>query len=251
MPPREALVRAVRLRREDIPDAGAWPWSLPALRGFEELVLDPAVTFLVGENGTGKSTLVEGIAVAAGFNPEGGTTNFGFATKQDSVSPLGDLLTLARGARRPRTGFFLRAESMFNVASEIERLQEIGPVPILDSYGGTSLHEVSHGEGFLAIAMHRFGPEGLYVLDEPEAGLSPRSLLALMARMADLIAAGSQFVIATHSPILLAFPGALVLELDEDGLRAVDWDDADAVRLTRGFLEDPSAYLRHLLAEER
>jgi predicted ATPase len=246
-PPREALVRAVRLRRQDIPDASAWPWSLPALRGLEELALHPAVTFLVGENGTGKSTLVEGIAVAAGFNPEGGTTNFAFATRDDSVSPLGDLLTLVRGSRRPRTGFFLRAESMFNVATEIERLNEIGPEPLLGSYGGTSLHEMSHGEGFLAIALHRFGPGGLYVLDEPEAGLSPRSLLALLARMHELAAGGSQFVVATHSPVLLAYPGALVLELDEDGVREIDWEDADSVRLTRGFLEDPGGYLRHLL----
>ena len=239
----------MRLRRGEIPDAEAWPWTLPAVRGLDVLPLDPAVTFLVGENGSGKSTLVEGIAVAAGFNPEGGTANFSFATRTDSVSPLGDLLTLARGARRPRTGFFLRAESMFNVASEIERLDADpthGP-RVVDSYGGVSLHEVSHGEGFLAIAMHRFGPDGLYVLDEPEAGLSPRSCLALIARMHDLVAQGSQFVVATHSPLLLAYPGARILELGEDGISEVDFEDADVVGLTRGFLEDPGRYLRHLL----
>jgi predicted ATPase len=230
-------------------EAGDYTDELPALQGLERVELDPRVTFFVGENGSGKSTLVEGIAVAAGFNPEGGTTNFGFATRADSVSQLGDLLTLVRGVRRPRTGFFLRAESMFNVASEIDRLdaEPQGGPRVVDSYGGVSLHEVSHGEGFLAIAMHRFGPDGLYVLDEPEAGLSPRSCLALLARMHDLVAQGSQFVVATHSPLLLAYPGARIYELDEDGIAPVAFGDADVVRLTRDFLDAPERYLRHLL----
>ncbi len=238
----DPLIRSVRLRRDEIPDPQAWPWSLPAVRALDDLALDPGVTFIVGQNGSGKSTLVEGIAVAAGFNPEGGTTNFGFATREDSTSPLADLLTLVRGIRRPRTGFFLRAESMFNVATEIER-----PTAPRSRYGGVSLHEVSHGEGFLAIAMNRFGPEGLYVLDEPEAGLSPRSCLALLARMHDLVSEGSQFVIATHSPMLLAYPGALIYELDEDGIAPIAFDDADVVRLTRDFLDSPERYFRHLL----
>lgn len=239
----------MRLRRDEIPDPTAWPWSLPAVRALDDLTLDPGVTFVVGQNGSGKSTLVEGIAVAAGFNPEGGTTNFKFATREDSVSQLGDLLTLVRGARRPKTGFFLRAESMFNVASEIDRLDDDpdGGARVIDSYGGVSLHEVSHGEGFLAIATHRFGSEGLYVLDEPEAGLSPRSCLGLLARMHDLVGEGSQFVVATHSPMLLAYPGALIYELDEDGIAPVAFEDADVVRLTRGFLEAPERYFRHLL----
>jgi predicted ATPase len=245
----DPLIRSVRLRRDEIPDPQAWPWSLPAVRALDDLPLDPGVTFIVGQNGSGKSTLVEGIAVAAGFNPEGGTTNFGFATREDSVSSLSDLLTLVRGSRRPRTGFFLRAESMFNVASEIERLdaEPCGGARVIDSYGGVSLHEVSHGEGFLAIATHRFGPEGLYVLDEPEAGLSPRSCLALLARMHDLVGEGSQFIVATHSPMLLAYPGALIYELDEDGIAPVAFEDTDVVRLTRGFLEAPERYFRHLL----
>jgi len=237
----DPLIRSVRLRRDEIPDPQAWPWSLPAVRALDDLALDPGVTFIVGQNGSGKSTLVEGIAVAAGFNPEGGTTNFGFATREDSVSPLAELLTLVRGVRRPKTGFFLRAESMFNVATEIENLGAE------ESYGGVSLHEVSHGEGFLAIATNRFGPEGLYVLDEPEAGLSPRSCLALLARMHDLVGEGSQFVVATHSPVLLAYPGALIYELDEDGIAPVAFEDTDVVRLTRDFLDSPERYFRHLL----
>jgi predicted ATPase len=238
---REALIRSVRLRRGEIPDATAWPWSLPAVCALDDLALDPGVTFVVGQNGSGKSTLVEGIAVAAGFNAEGGTVNFNFATRAGSVSPLSDLLTLVRGARRPRSGFFLRAESMFNVATAID---DVGATR---SYGGVSLHEMSHGEGFLATAMHRFGPDGLYVLDEPEAGLSPRSCLALIARMSDLVADGSQFVVATHSPLLLAYPGALIYELDEDGIHETAFEDTDVVQLTRGFLEAPERYLRHLL----
>ena len=243
MPVAEPLVRSIRLRRDEIPDAAAWPWSLPAVRRLDDLRLDPAVTFLVGENGSGKSTLVEGIALAAGLNPEGGTMNFHFATREDSVSPLGDLLTLVRGTRRPKTGFFLRAESMFNVATEIERIGDT----ILDFYGGVSLHEVSHGEGFLAIATNRFGPEGLYMLDEPEAALSPRSLLALITRMGQLVAEGSQFVIATHSPLLLAFPGARIYELSEDGITEAAFEDTDVVQLSRSFLEAPERFLRHLL----
>jgi predicted ATPase len=154
-----------------------------------------------------------------------------------------------RGSRRPRTGFFLRAESVFNVASEIDRLDaEPGPgAKVIGSYGGVSLHEVSHGEGFLAIATNRFGPEGLYILDEPEAGLSPRSCLALLARMHDLVGEGSQFVVATHSPMLLAYPGALIYDLDEDGIAPIAFEDADAVRLTRDFLDAPERYFRHLL----
>jgi predicted ATPase len=241
MPAAEPLVRSIRLRRDEIPDPAAWPWSLPAVRALHDLALDPGVTFLAGENGGGKSTLVEGIAVAAGFNPEGGTTNLGFETRVDSVSPLGELLTLVRGARRPKTGFFLRAETMFNLATAIEDVQ------VEHAYGGTSLHEVSHGEGFLAIAMHRFGPDGLYVLDEPEAGLSPRSILALLARMGDLVADGSQFVVATHSPLLLAFPGARIYELSEDGIAETTFEDAEVVQLSRSFLEAPERFLRHLL----
>ena len=238
----DPLIRSVRLRRDEIPDPQAWPWSLPAVRALDDLALDPGVTFIVGQNGSGKSTLVEGIAVAAGFNPEGGTTNFGFATREDSTSPLADLLTLVRGTRRPSTGFFLRAESMFNVAREIDRLDDepYGGARVIESYGGVSLHEVSHGEGFLAIAMNRFGSEGLYVLDEPEAGLSPRSCLALLARMHDLVGEGSQFVIATHSPMLLAYPGALIYELDEDGIAPIAFEDADVVRLTATSWTHPS-----------
>ena len=158
---REPLLRAVVVR-EDVRQPDRWPWSVPVLRSLERLELHPGVTFLVGENGTGKSTLVEGIAVAAGFPPEGGSLGFGAHTREE-VAALADGLRLDGSYRRPRTGFFLRAESFFNVATEIDRLEAEDP-GLLASYGDVSLHERSHGEGFLALALHRFGPDGLYVL---------------------------------------------------------------------------------------
>jgi predicted ATPase len=170
----------VQLKRAEVPSFDAYPFSLPAVRHLEVLELHPCVTYVVGENGSGKSTLLEAIAVAWGFNPEGGTRNFRFGTRQ-SHSELHEYLRIAKGVRRPRDGFFLRAESFFNVATEIDRLD------VVDSYGGRSLHEQSHGEAFLALMMNRFGGEGLYILDEPEAALSPQRQLTALARIHQLV----------------------------------------------------------------
>ncbi|WP_235921157.1 AAA family ATPase [Lentzea tibetensis] len=235
------FIRHVRLAPDA--DTGRYPFTLPVVRSLvgEELELDPGVTFLVGDNGAGKSTLVEALAVAAGFNAEGGSRSFRFATRA-TESSLGDDLIVQWGLRKPRNGFFLRAESFYNVASEIERLD------VVDAYGGRSLHEKSHGEAFLALVTHRFGPNGLYLLDEPEAALSPRGCLALIARIAELVEQGSQFVIATHSPIVLAVPGARILQIDADGaIERVEYDEAEPVAMTRGFLADPNRFLRHLV----
>lgn len=238
-----------QVRLESAGAVGGYPFTLPVVRSLreQEIDLDPAVTFLVGDNGSGKSTLIEALAVAAGFNPEGGSQSFRFATRA-TESSLGDHLILRWGVRKPKTGFFLRAESFYNVASEVDRLdQEPGP-SLLPSYGGRSLHEQSHGESFLSLITHRFGPRGLYLLDEPEAALSLKSCLALVARIAELTAQGCQFVIATHSPIVLAVPGARILQIDADGrLDQVEYDDAEPVRLTRNFLADPRNFLRHLI----
>lgn len=232
---------------------GRYPFTLPIVRHLDRaggLELDPQVTFLVGDNGTGKSTLVEALAVAAGFNAEGGSQSFRFATRA-SESSLGDHLILRWGTRKPRTGFFLRAESFYNVATEIDKLDKESSVPLLPAYGGVSLHERSHGESFLDLVTHRFGPNGLYLLDEPEAALSVKGCLALVARIAELIGQGCQFVVATHSPILLAVPGARILQIDGDGdIEQVAFDEADPVTLTRGFLQAPNRFLRHLLAED-
>lgn len=246
-PPRgvhgEGIVERVLLQPPS-PDEGrdrdAYPWGLAAVRALDEpLALDPKVTIFVGENGSGKSTLLEAIAVAAGFNPEGGTTNFDFETRR-SHSPLCDALLL-EWARRPRTGFFFRGESFFNVATEIEKLG------VGDSYGGRSLHEQSHGEAFLALVNHRFGPDGLYVLDEPEQALAPQRQLSLLAAIHALVLRRSQFVIATHSPILMAYPGAKLLGFGRDGLRETRWEDTEHVQVYKGFLNDPQRWLKHLL----
>ena len=237
-------IRSVRLERDDIVDETVHPFDLPAVQALDELALDPGVTLLVGENGSGKSTLVEAIAVAAGFNAEGGSRNFSFATR-DSTSPLHRHLRLVRAPGRPATGFFLRAESFFNVASQVEGL---GP-EIAKVYGDRSLHEQSHGESFLSLVLHRFTDHGLYVMDEPEAALSPRGCLALLAAMHDLVVAGSQFVVATHSPLLMAYPGATILELDDDGITEVAYDDLAHVQLYRSFLDAPERFLRQLLAD--
>jgi predicted ATPase len=232
----EPLIRFVRVRER----GSGWPWTIPALAALEELPLAPGVTFLVGENGSGKSTLIEGIAVAAGFAPEGGSLQFGAQTR-DEAPPLAEALVLVRGSRRPRDGFFLRAETFFNVATAIDAYGAEG------SYGGVSLHTRSHGEGFLDLAVHRFREGGLFVLDEPEAALSPQGLFSLLQRIHDLAGAGSQFVIATHSPVLLAYPGALIYELRDEGLIETAYEDTDHFQLTRAFLEAPERFLRRLL----
>ncbi|MGH8854867.1 MAG: AAA family ATPase [Telluria sp.] len=220
-----------------------FPFSLPVVRALERLPLHPGVTFLVGENGSGKSTLLEAIAVGMGFNAEGGSQNFNFATRA-SHSSLHEHLRFVRGVHRPRDGFFLRAESFYNVSSEIERLA------VGSSYGPKSLHEQSHGEAFLSLFMNRFGRDSFYVLDEPEAALSPQRQLALLSRLHDLVEERSQFVIATHSPILMAYPNALIYECGEHGIRAVAYEDTEHYRVTRDFLANPARMLKVLMGEE-
>jgi predicted ATPase len=244
-----AYVQAVHLVRERVPSYDRYPFAIPAIRSLEELDLHPQVTFFIGENGSGKSTLVEAIAVAAGFNAEGGTKNFRFTTRR-SESELHDALRLVRGLRRERDGFFLRAESLYNVATEIERLDEEPSfsAPLLPSYGGISLHEQSHGESFLALVTNRFGGEGLYVLDEPEAALSPSRQLALLKAIDVLVRQRrSQFVIATHSPILMAYPHATIYHLSERGIAPIAYEDTEHYQVTRDFLTNRALYLHHLL----
>ena len=206
------------------------------------------VTFFVGENGSGKSTLIEALAISQGFNPEGGTKNFCFST-ENSHSDLCDYIRVARGVVYPRDGFFLRAESFYNVASSIDRMdREPGcGNPVIMSYGGVSLHRQSHGESFLALAEHRFGGQGLYILDEPEAALSPRGIIRLMQRMDELVRKDSQFIIATHSPMLLTFPGAEVYQIREDGIVSVRFQDTEHYRTTVRFLQNPESAIEDIL----
>jgi predicted ATPase len=244
------FIRGVRV--EDPRRDSSHPFGIPVIRALangDALHLNPGTTFFVGENGSGKSTLIEALAVAAGFNAEGGSQNFRFETRS-AHSELSKHLTLIRGGVKPRTGFFLRAESYFNVATEIERLDEDPGQPglIQAAYGGTSPHEQSHGESFLNLIVHRFGPHGLYLLDEPEAALSFRGCLAAMSRIAELTSQNCQFLIATHSPVLLALPGATILEIGANGaLAEVGYDDVGVVRLTRDFLTAPGKFLRYLV----
>ncbi len=242
----DLFVRSLVLKRDEIESFEAYPFSIPAIRELSELKLGSRVTLFAGENGSGKSTLVEAIAVAAGFNPEGGSRNVTVSTRP-SHSVLHKHLRLVRGTRRPRTGFFLRAESFFNVATYIEQLKDPG---ISAAYGGIPLHQRSHGESFIALVTNRFGPNGLYVLDEPEAALSLRGNLALMRRMHDLVAQGSQFIISTHSPILLGFPGAIIYVLSEGGMVETRYDETEVVELTRAFLGDRDEFLHHLFEDD-
>ncbi|WP_025691844.1 AAA family ATPase [Paenibacillus zanthoxyli] len=243
-------LRHMELLRNKVPSFRSYPFQLPVIRSLERLVFRNPVTFLVGENGSGKSTLLEGIAAAWGFNPEGGTLNFSFNTRS-SHSILYEYLRIARGVKRPKDGFFLRAESYYNVASYIDELDEQpSPGPrIRDSYGGKSLHEQSHGESFFAAFMHRFGGRGLYILDEPEAALSPLRQMSLLARMHQLVRSDSQFVIATHSPILMSYPGADIWLLEGEGIREVTLEETEHYAVTKAFMNDREGMLRELLEE--
>ena len=226
------------------PGDGEFPFSVPAMRELTKLDLEAPVTLLAGDNGTGKSTLIETIAQAVGFAAEGGEYERPHALPPVPHAVHGCEPRMHRW-NKPRVGFFLRAESFFNVAGAIDG----GGSSDISLYGGVDLHKQSHGESFLALATHRFGGEGLYILDEPEAALSVTGALAVLAAITRAARNGAQFIIATHSPILLACPDARIYELDDDGFRECAYDDLDAVRLTRGFLGDPERYLRAALGD--
>ena len=240
------FISRVTLLRERVESFERYPFCLPAVSRLEALDLHPQMNFFVGENGSGKSTLLEAIAVSTGYNAEGGTRNFSFGTRE-SHSDLHEHLRIAKGFRKPRDGFFLRAESFFNVATEIEKLDEgPGGPPIIGSYGGRSLHEQSHGESFLALLMKRFGGQSLFMLDEPEAALSPQRQLAALARMHALVRQKSQFIIATHSPILMAYPDAAIFHFSAEGIQRVAYEDTEHYRVTRDFLANPARMLKAL-----
>lgn len=236
----EHYVLDVKLKREKVPSFEEFPFCLPVVRRLDTLELHPKVTFIVGENGSGKSTLLEGMAIAWGFNPEGGSRNFNFQTHA-SHSSLHECLLLVKSTKRAKGGFFLRAESFFNVASEIDQRG------LAEYYGGNSLHRQSHGESFFSLMTHRFHGKGFYILDEPEAALSPTRQLAALARLHQLVREGSQFIIATHSPILMAYPDAWIYEIGEDGLQRVAYEDTEHYLVTRDFLADPKRRLADLM----
>jgi predicted ATPase len=244
----DQFIRHVSLELQEIDTIDNYPFNLPAIRSLKQLSLNSSVTFFVGENGSGKSTLLEAIAVSIGFNAEGGTKNFRFNTRV-SHSDLHRHLRVAKSFRKPVDGFFFRAESYFNVATEIEKLDadpSFSP-PIADSYGDRPLHEQSHGESFMALLMNRFSGKSIFILDEPEASLSPQRQLAALSRIHDLVLDDCQFIIATHSPILMAYPNAHILQFSKDGISFVDYHDTDNYTITKGFLADPQRTLNVLL----
>jgi predicted ATPase len=233
-------LKEVSLKRELIEDFAAYPFCIPGVRKLKSLRFHPDVTFLVGENGSGKSTLIEAIAVALGFNAEGGTKQSQFATNR-THSELHRYLRLVRNFKKPGDEYFLRAESFYNLATFME---ETG---YLRGYGGTSLHQQSHGESFMATLLHKLTGGGLYIMDEPEAALSPSRQMAALSAIHNLVEQESQFIIATHSPILLAYPRACIFLLDDDGIRKIEYEDTEHYSVTRQFLNDYRQLLEILM----
>lgn len=249
----EPFVRYVELKRDYVPSFDEYPFNIPAVRQLERLEFHPQVTYFIGENGSGKSTLLEAIAILEGFNPEGGSRNFDFSTA-NTHSNLADYLRKASGSRRVQTSdsFFLRAESFYNVSTEIEQLAKAakkGQEFLNKNYGGKSLHVRSHGESFFTLITQRFRGNGLYLLDEPESALSPKRQLGFLTRMHDLLATGSQFIIATHSPIILAYPDATIYRFSDRGIETVQYEETDQFQITQMFLNRREAMLRELLRE--
>ena len=244
-------LRAIELY--EMPPEDSYLHNLPVVKNLEKigsLTFNAPVTFLVGENGTGKSTLLEAIAVAVGFNPEGGGRNFTFSTS-DSHSKLWKYIETLKSVT-PKDGYFLRAESLYNLASNIDEMDESPSFdpPVISSYGGVSLHKQSHGESFLSLIQNRLRGNGLYILDEPEAALSPMRLLTLISELDRLVNNNSQIIIATHSPILMAYPDAEIIELTDNGICKKDYFDTEHFKITKQFLDNPQRMIKYLLEND-
>ena len=240
----------VKLLRSKVPSFNNYPFNVELIKNFETLAFHPKVTFIAGENGSGKSTLLEAIATAWGFNPEGGTKNFNFSTRS-SHSELHHFIRLGKSFRKARDGFFLRAETFYNVATNIDELDEapgFSP-PIKNSYGRKSLHRQSHGESFFSLMMERFGGESLFILDEPEAALSPIRQMAVLSRLHQLVESGSQFIIATHSPILLSYPHATIFYIENGNLIKTRYEETKHYLITKDFFNNHSKIVTQLLEE--
>ncbi len=235
---------------KDESKSNVYPFNLNSVKNLDYIKLHPNVTFLVGENGSGKSTFLEAVAIAYGFNAEGGSKNFNFST-EDSHSVLSEYIKLSKGVKKALDGYFLRAESFYNVASKIDQIDRnpewVGR-PIIESYGGLSLHKQSHGESFMSLLLNRFSGNGIYILDEPEAALSPTRQLALLSRIHQLVKDDSQLIIATHSPLLLSYPNAVIYDLDNN-YNEVKYEETYHYRISREFLNNPKKMLSILMED--
>jgi len=234
-----------------ISNGPSFPFNIPSFQNGINLSIPSNVTFFVGENGSGKSTLLEAIAEKIGFNLRGGNKNHNLnngVNFQGYENPITQPLHLSWTPRRINNGFFMRAESFFNFANYIDELAETDS-RIYNAYGGKSLHHQSHGESFLALFNNQF-ESGIYILDEPEAALSPARILSFMSIINSLENSGrAQFIIATHSPILLCYPKATIFNFDENGISKLHYKETEHYQLTKNFLENPDVYLRHLFTE--
>ena len=237
----DLVVRSVSIDWDAV-EEDSYVRSIPALANLSYLPFSKPVTFFSGENGSGKSTLLEAIAAAYGFSPEGGTRNYRFSTR-DSHSSLYQAIRFSRSPGKSKWGYFLRAESFYNVAS-MDEIYARGPGGVDHHY-----HEKSHGESFLALVQDNFRPAGFYLLDEPEAALSPQRQLSLLIELAECALEGAQFIIATHSPILLALPDSEIKSFDDGEIHTVDYEETDSYRITSQFLSNRKRFLKELLGE--
>ncbi|WP_428910897.1 AAA family ATPase [Niallia sp. Krafla_26] len=237
------FLKRIQLKHDRIPSFQQYPFSIPSIKNLHELNLTNKVTFFVGENGTGKSTLLEAIAAQCGFNTAGGGRNNYYDTPA-SQSDLGEYIRLS-WMPKISNGFFMRAESFHQFASHVDEVDATG------AYGGRSLHEQSHGESFLSLFLNRFNGRALYLLDEPEAALSPQRQLTFMRIIHDLVTEEDcQFILATHSPILLGYPGATILSFDGGVIQEIDYERTDHYQITKYFLQNRERFLRELLEDE-
>lgn len=239
----------IRLEKEKIKDWNSYPFTVPVIKSFRNIKFKNKVTFFVGENGSGKSTFLEAIAENYGFGKEGGSRNISFETSEEnSSSKLGNILRLS-WTQKILGGYFFRAESFFNIASYIDDIQKIDG-KAYRSYGGKSLHKQSHGESFLSLFQNRFSRGGFFLLDEPEAALSPQKQLSFLVILHQIVQnPNSQFIIATHSPILLAYPGAQIFSFDSPKLTEIKYEDTEPYQIVKSFLGNKEKFLKMLFEE--
>lgn len=231
-------LQSVLLKDQQSQQSDTYPFNIAAVRDIESIDFHPNVTFFVGENGSGKSTILEAIAIAMGFNPEGGSKNAIFETAQ-TTSTLHSHIRISRGLPKPKSGYFLRAESFFNVATYLDELGSF-----------TSFHGCSHGEAFMTLLTETFSGDGIYLLDEPEAALSPQRQLAAICAIHKLVSQTSQFIIVTHSPILLAYPHAKIVSFSETGLKEINYEDTEHFNITRNFLNNHDRQINLLISDD-